>query len=215
MHAYKALFAHGFSFPSRYVRDGPTGSKTHRCLQHLLYSSRDWRINTPEILSARNMPRARSCGASTAAMVRVRWRSRAAGFTNDSVENIIRKVAKYFGLGYGQPNLVLLCKLDGEEVEVTNDILEILSKGTTLTLSRTQKHECPNNPPASRPSGPPSHIATPDGMFVWVVTLMDDDDAIHSCLLTGTRSSATRTRQWKASRPGSSRQRGRRRTSSA
>ncbi|PIL28615.1 hypothetical protein GSI_08657 [Ganoderma sinense ZZ0214-1] len=100
-------------------------------------------------------------------MVRVRWRSRVASFANDSVENIIRKATQHFGFGVVQSHLVLLCKLDGEEVEVTNDILELLGKGTTLTLSYKQKPEISTNPPAYRLPD----IPEPDGMFVWVLTI--------------------------------------------
>ena len=72
---------------------------------------------------------------------------------------------------------------------MTNDVKGLLPKNTVLTLSRIQQqehvsrfsdppreqrsipaiaeHTCSDAPPAYRlSSGPPSHVATPAGMFV-------------------------------------------------
>lgn len=81
---------------------------------------------------------------------------------------------------------MLLGRLDGEELEVTDDILELFPKGTTLTLSRVQEEPlplakrakrkevegrlCPDVQPENQPSssGTSSHVQKPAGMFVWV-----------------------------------------------
>ncbi len=166
--------------------------------------------------TVRSMFKLLSGGSSSGAIVRVKWLLRTAGFPNASVEvralnqihdddvsftyachvqTIIQKASQHFGLGATvQPELVLLATIEGDELEVTNDILGILPKGTTLTLSRIRRdngalpteargtgktkevavaeHVCSDDPPQYEPPSmiPPSHVATPIGMFVWVLT---------------------------------------------
>ena len=51
----------------------------------------------------------------------------------------MQKACKHFRLGAIHPDMVLIGKLDGEELEVTDDILSLFPKGTILTLSRIQQ----------------------------------------------------------------------------
>ncbi|KAI1782989.1 hypothetical protein LXA43DRAFT_374881 [Ganoderma leucocontextum] len=86
--------------------------------------------------------------------VRVQWLSRTAGFANASVESVIRKASEHFGLRSTQSDLILLAKVDGSELEVTNDILRTLPKGTILTLSRIEREDEPR-PPQTKGSEKP------------------------------------------------------------
>ncbi|PIL28576.1 hypothetical protein GSI_08617 [Ganoderma sinense ZZ0214-1] len=94
-----------------------------------------------------------STGTSSNAIVRVRWESRTAGFANKSVQSIIQKAAEHFQLDAVQRDLVLLAELDGEEMEVTDDILRLLPKGTALTLSRIQREHEPRSSAQPRECG--------------------------------------------------------------
>ena len=109
-------------------------------------------------------------------------------------QKIIEKASGYFQLDAMRPDLVLHWELDGEEMEVTNDILGLLPDGTTLTLFHiprrnalhqswhslaksakswgNQGHFCPGGAPVDRLSfsGLPPKIPEPAGMFVWVKT---------------------------------------------
>ncbi len=112
------------------------------------------------------------------------------------IQRIIKTASEYFQLGALHPDLVLLWEIDGEETEVTNDILGLLPGGTNLTLSRTQRggeafrrswhslaaqsakswktedHVYSGDPFAARLAscGLPSDTPKPTGMFVFVRT---------------------------------------------
>ncbi|PIL28585.1 hypothetical protein GSI_08626 [Ganoderma sinense ZZ0214-1] len=81
-----------------------------------------------------------SSGTGTV-LVRVKWLSRHAGFAGDSVQSIIQKAAAHFGLLVPRSELVLLARVHGEEIEVSNDMLRRLAdlEDTTLTLSRVRR----------------------------------------------------------------------------
>ncbi|PIL28582.1 hypothetical protein GSI_08623 [Ganoderma sinense ZZ0214-1] len=119
------------------------------------------------------------------AIVRVKWLSRTAGFAHGSVESIIQKACKHFRLGAIQSDLVLLGELDGEQLEVTDDLLGLLPKGMTLTLSRVQQedaphvqasidHACSDDELGNRTcsSGGPSRVPRAPGMFVFIAPLV-------------------------------------------
>ena len=67
------------------------------------------------------------------------WRDR-----SHNPQSIIQKACKHFKLGAIQPDLVLLAKLDGEQLEVTDDLLGLVPKGTTFILSHIQSEDVPS-----------------------------------------------------------------------
>ena len=98
-------------------------------------------------------------------------------------QSIIQKASEYFQLGAVRPDLVLRWEPDGEEIEVTDDILGLRPKGTTLTLCRIQRENAIPQSWSSLAQAGPRHwgshmpsfnplpdIPKPAGMFVWVKT---------------------------------------------
>ncbi|RPD68414.1 hypothetical protein L226DRAFT_343063 [Lentinus tigrinus ALCF2SS1-7] len=90
-------------------------------------------------------------------LLRVRWQQRVAGFNSTSVEHIVGKACTYFRLGHPEDEFVLTMDMDGDKLEVTDDILGRLRNGSVVTLKRLQKldavDDSRNDPATDSPQG--------------------------------------------------------------